>query len=146
MRERKGNNIYGVDFVLRVPTGGKSCEFDLINAGREFKLKSITLDIKLIEFITGVPLAWEMNTTQDCELIVGMPGNPPHFTKVFQGFTPAPLFIQNGNEVTLYRPKQIFFDNWFIANGIHFKYACVNQDLLVEYYHNVTIQVEIEQL
>jgi len=140
----KGNQIFATDFTLQVPVGGLACAFYLNNAGREFKLKSVTFDVKLTD-TAGNYLPWERNTTQDVELKIGVDGAIPLFAKCFEDHAPAPLFLRNGNLVTLYRPKQIFFENWFIANSIKFNYACVNNDLAA-YYHKVSVQAEIEIL
>lgn len=145
----KGNNIYAVNMALTSLMGGVGVDtaFDLQIAGRQARLKSILFDVQFREWITNVPLLWHQNTTQDISLEIGSLGAVGGANaKVFSNFVPVPAFVNHGNYIVIHRPVQLFFDHWFFSNELHFNYHSLNWDLLHDYYHNLSITVEIDPL
>ena len=144
----RGNNIYSVEMALRSLAAGVGVDtaFDLVVPGKSFKLKSIFFDVRFREFVTGDLLNWYLNTTQDVQLEIGVFGAIPLFAKIFENFAPVPAFVNHGNAIVMHRPGQIFFDNWFISESMHFNYHSINYDLLLDYYHHLSIVAEIELL
>jgi hypothetical protein len=146
MRTDKANDIYSIQDQVTILPGGAVYlnNFNILNPNRTFKIKSIAWD-----YIIGVAgfgiLPNDIQTTQSIILSVG--NGVDRISKSFYNFTtPLTALADNGTRFFIFKPKQYFFDNWFIANVLPFTINMQNNDLALTVVIGFDLIVEIENL
>jgi hypothetical protein len=116
------------------------------NYGRSFKLKYLDFDIQISQRtvpIHMIPL--EENTNQEFVLqVVGFPAGTP-VAETFEDISIPAVFLENGLQFNLYKPKQLRFDSFYVRNSLQFFLIYTNWDLLLTYHFRASIIVEIEE-
>lgn len=144
------NRVYTSNIIQVVPAGGfgNDVNFNINHFNREFKLKSIFFDIHLrypnIGIQTLIPL--EQNTTQYFCLTIRANIVGARFANNFEDLVETiPNSVQNnGTAIQLYKPGQVLFDSFFVANQLNVLLAYTNNDVLndILYCANITIEIE----
>ena len=130
------------------PTIMANSTFQINNTNRQFKLKSIILDTRFIDSVSGNVLPMLNNTTQQIELLItSMPaGNL--FTQPVGNivFFPGSIMQYNGNGLSIFTPGQYHFNGCDQQNNMQFAWWHQNNDVLITYNVLVNIVIETEEV
>jgi hypothetical protein len=143
----RSNDVYSVHIRTAVAPGASYGNvFWLNNFNKQFKIKSISWDYKVRNSIGG-------KVDEDLysmSLVVGDGlGAAPKISKSFEAFTTPPITPAvtdfNGTRFYIQKPKQLFFNSWFIENGIPFKVEIDSDELLNTYnfYWSLVVETEV---
>lgn len=145
MADSKYNSVYSLGETVVFAGGVTASEtFEINNINRDFKIKSVLFDILIYDTNTGKQLPLEKNDTQQFRLLVGTWAGPLLAQPFENILTPINVTF-NGTAVSLYRPQQIHFNNWWNNGTLPFTFYYKNWDALTSYtvWWNVTVEIEV---
>jgi hypothetical protein len=121
-------------------------QFNLSNNNRAFQLKSFSFDL-VIRYGAGlspnIPLSQVRNTYYYLEL--GKSDFP--IASYFDRTAIPPNGVQeDGTIITLYHPKQLVFDSFFVPNVVPIVFDIENYDLFASIYYQCCVVCEISDI
>lgn len=146
----QANNIYNSRININVASGvSESVVMSLPNIAREFKIKSILFDVSISRSVAIAPplsfaekISIDTDKTQIFNLAIGSNTGQPKLMRDLQKVSGAGTYF-SGSQIILYKPQQIFFDNFFASNELPIVFSAWNSDLFTWSYE-VCISIEIE--
>jgi len=138
--------VYSGTYLQAVAAGNPgNTQFELPNSVRQFKLKSLTFDVKLNETVSGLPLPLTMNNTQDFYLRMFQLPLTQQFTRSFD-LIAGPVIVANGDSVTFFNPGQFIFDSFFCTDRLRFIFLYNNLAAVLSYTYILNVITEIEDI
>lgn len=138
------NKIYtgGWGTPVLAPAALYSSIFRIDNALREMKIKSIHIDLSIMDATNNLPVRTEqINNNLVFNLNVGSVN-----TKIGKNFEPiAGAPINTFDQFTLTRAGSWYFDSFFISETLDFNIFMQNLDIAISYQAQVYLLVEIEE-
>lgn len=116
--------------------------FWIKQSGTEFKILSVTWDYRLADSAAGY---LDNNNTSNVgtHLYIGS-GVDRTITDAFLDPTHPADIVFNSTRLYIFKPKQIFFDSFYVTNEIPLGVECWNHDAIstIQIRCNVTVEIE----
>lgn len=142
------NRVYtGLFSRSCAPANNADINFRINNSNRASLLRSITMDMIIIE-MPGVASVLNLNTqtTQYFTLAVIGSLSGGLIGQTFIDIAPAAAIVANGTQIELYKPQKIDFNSFHIVNELTFFWTYHNSDALLSYLYYLSVVVEIEDI